>query len=69
MQLSPFLASPKLACWEDNGMELNIVFAHELIEFHIFWILPPLLPLSASKILAIRVVFRDRNVTYASIEP
>lgn len=41
----PFLACCHQWTWENHGMERHIVFAHKLIQLHIFGVLPPFLPI------------------------
>lgn len=62
MNHSPVILGTKLRAREDDRVERNIVFTHELIEFDIVRILPPLLPL-------LGVASCNAGVSNRSIEP
>lgn len=45
MEFGPGLSCADQGRREDHGVEGDVVFAHELEKFNLFFILPPFLPL------------------------
>lgn len=61
-QHCPLIARTKEAAGKDDGVKGNVIFAHELEQFHIFGVFPPLFPVRS-------VVGSNGNVPYRSIKP
>lgn len=61
MQHRPIASVPYLNRGEENCVEIDIVFPHELVKLHILRVEPPLLPFA-------RVVCRDAWVSNRSIK-
>lgn len=59
---SPFLGGAEQGCWKYDAMEGHIILCHELVQFDIFRILPPLLPIFG-------IVACDGYVTDWSVKP
>lgn len=62
MKFSPWLLSTNKSGWEDDSVESDVVFAHELVKFDLCFILPPFFPLRG-------VASSDRDVTDWRVEP
>lgn len=62
MDHGPVLLGGNLGTRKDHRMERHIVFAHKLVQLHIFWVLPPLFPF-------VGIVGSDARVTNRSIKP
>lgn len=45
MQFRPVTSITNLYGWPVDRMEIDIVFAHELVETDVLWVEPPLFPL------------------------
>ena len=41
----PLVAGAQQGCWEDDGVEGDVVLGHELVELNLVWVAPPPLPL------------------------
>lgn len=60
MELCPGFVRSDFGGGKDDAMVDNVVFAHELVELHVVWAAPPLLPL-------VGVIGCDRYVTDAVV--
>merc|ERR1740139_800255 len=58
----PWLLSSQHGAWEHNGVESQVVFAHELDKFDVFGVHPPLFPL-------VSVVGSDRDIANWRVKP